>query len=258
MTGGAGTGVGTLAWSGTAATGVGRSTGGGAGSGRDRSGSANSSVLNLSTITSPLACTGARSPRAPALDPPGAGARGWGSAGAVPNRVHGRSGGSGDRWDSPGTVADGCTRGPPGGVVTAGRSPGGDGPGQRSSCRRASSWRRPGRSRRGPPAPASRWARAWGRRRCRGGWRRRGYSSCIGSPGRTLPPSGPRGRGRRGVPGCRAVHGCSPRSPASIRAWNSGAESASTALSTATRRARSLGRRAGRSVASWERRKKFR
>ena len=125
--------------------------------------------------------------------------------------------------------------------VTAGRSPGGDGPGRRSSYRRASSWRRPGRSRRGPPAPANRSARAWGRRRCRGGWRRRGYSSCIGSPGRTLPPSDPRGRGRCGAPGCGAVHGCSPRSPASIRAWNSGAESASTALSTARRRAFSSG-----------------
>ena len=203
--------------------------------------------------------------RAPASTPPRAGARspraaarGRGPAGAVPNQVHGRSGGSGDRWDSPGTVPDGCTRGPPGGVVTAGRSPGGDGPGRRSSCRRASSWRRPGRSRRGPPAPANRWARAWGRRRCRGGWRRRGYSSCIGSPGRTLPPSDPRGRGRCWVPGCGEVHGCSPRSPASIRAWNSGAESASTALSSARRRAGLLRRRAGRSVASWERRKKFR
>src|SRR5208337_1194907 len=80
-------------------------------------------------------------------------------------------------------------------VVTAGRSPGGDGPGRRSSCRRASSWRRPGRSRKGPPAPANRSARAWGRRRCRGGWRRRGYSSCIGSPGAHSPPvrsAGPR------------------------------------------------------------------
>ena len=70
ITGGAGTGAGTLAWSGTAATGVGRSTGGGAGSGRDRSGSANSSVLNLSTITSPSACAGARSPRARRSIPP--------------------------------------------------------------------------------------------------------------------------------------------------------------------------------------------
>ena len=120
--------------------------------------------------------------RAPALDPPArrrsippcAGARRRGPAGAVPNQVHGRSGESDDRWNSPGTVPDGCSQGPPGGVVTAGRSPGGDGPGQRSSYRRASSWRRPGRSRRGPPAPANRSARAWGRRQCRGGWRRRG------------------------------------------------------------------------------------
>ena len=65
ITGGAGAGAGTLAWSGTAAGGVGRSTGGGAGSGRDRSGSANSSVLNPSTITSPSACA--------ALDPPARG-----------------------------------------------------------------------------------------------------------------------------------------------------------------------------------------
>ena len=98
---------------------------------------------------------------------------------------------------------------------------------------------RPGRSRRGPPAPANRWAKAWGRRRCRGGWRRRGYSSCIGSPGRTLPPSGPRGRGRCGAPGCRAVHGCSPCSPARSRAWNVGA--ARTVRNLATRRARSSG-----------------
>ena len=101
--------------------------------------------------------------RAPALDPPArrcsippcAGAWGRGPAGAVPNRVHGRLDGSGDRWDFPGTVADGCTRGPPGSVVTAGRSPGGNGPGQRLSCRRASSWYQLWRSRREPPPPAS-------------------------------------------------------------------------------------------------------
>ena len=168
----------------------------GAGSGRDRSGSANSSVLNLSTITSPLACAVCSTPpRAGAYNLPACAARrGRGPAGAVPNRVHGRSGGSGDRWDSPGTVADGCSRGPPGGAVTAERSPGGDGPGRRSSCRRASSWRRPGRSRKGPPAPANRSARAWGRRRCRGGWRQRGSRLVLGPPAR-FPPvrsAGPR------------------------------------------------------------------
>ena len=222
-------------------TGWGRSTGGGAGSGRDRSGSANSSVLNLSTITSPSACAGASTPpcrRFIAL-PRG----GRGPAGAVPNQVHDRSGGSGDRWDSPRTVADGCSRGPPGGAVTAGlASRGGDGPGQRSSYRRASSWRRPGRSRRGPPAPANRWARAWGRRRRRGGWRRRGYSSWIGSPGvhsRPVRSAGPQPVWSTGLSG--SSRSCSPRSPASIRAWNSGAESASTALSTARRRAFSSG-----------------
>ena len=228
-----------MAWSGTAAGGVGRSTGGGAGSSRDRSGSANSSVLNPSTITSLR--------RAPAIAPPPAASspvrrrRGRGPAGAVPNQAHGRSGRSGDRWDSPGTVADECSRGPPGGVVTAGRSPGGDGHGRRSSYRRASSWRRPGRSRRGPPAPANRWARAWGRRRCRGGWRRRGDSSCIGSPGSHFPPvrsAGSRPAWSTGLSGSSRLLPCSP---ASIRAWNSGAESASTALSTARRRAFSSG-----------------
>src|SRR5271166_1995260 len=63
----------------------------------------------------------------------------------------------------------------------------------------------------------------------------------LGPPGRTLPPSGPRVRGRRRVPSCGEVHGCFPRSPASIRAWNSGAESARAVRNSATRRARSSG-----------------
>src|SRR5262249_27266504 len=49
--------------------------------------------------------------------------------------------------------------------------------------------------------------------------------------GRTGCRPGPRSGGRRGASGCREVHGSSPRSPASIRAWNAGAESASTAFS---------------------------
>ena len=241
ITGGAGAGAGTLAWSGTAAGGVGRSTGGGAGSGRDRSGSANSSVLNLSTITSPSACAGARPPRAPALDPPVRSARGRGPAGAVPNQVHGRSGGSGDRWDSPGTVPDGCTRGPPGGVVTAGRSPGGDGPGRRSSYRRASSWRRPGRSRRGPPAPANRCGESLGSAAMSWGMAAKGILVLYWVPRGALSPrpirgaaagvehrvvgqftaappvprrrSGPgtRGRNRRARPSARRGGGPSPR-----------------------------------------------
>ena len=70
ITGGAGVGAATLAWIGTVAVGVGRSTGGGAGSGRDRSGSANSSVLTPSTITSPSACAVSTPPCA-GLHPPG-------------------------------------------------------------------------------------------------------------------------------------------------------------------------------------------
>src|SRR5208337_3194699 len=61
----------------------------------------------------------------------------------------------------------------------------------------------------------------------------------LGPPGRTFPPSGPRVRGRRGAPGCRAVHGCFPCSPARSRAWNAGA--ARIVRNLATRRARSSG-----------------
>ena len=123
--------------------------------------------------------------------------------------------------------------------MIAGRCPGGNGPDQRSSCRRASSWYRLWRSRRGPPPPARRWARAWGRRRCREGWQRRGCSFWIGSSAAHLPPSGPRDRGRHGVSGCREAHGCSPCSAARSRAWNAGA--ARTARNWTTRRARSSG-----------------
>jgi hypothetical protein len=58
---------------------------------------------------------------------------------------------------------------------------------------------------------------------------------------RTLPPSGPRVRGRRGETGCGAVHGRAPRSPARIRAWNIGAASARAVRNSARRRARSSG-----------------
>ncbi len=68
---------------------------------------------------------------------------------------------------------------------------------------------------------------------------RLGLGSRIWGWGRTLPPSGPRCRGRRGASGCRAVHGRSPRSPARSRAWNVGAER--TARSSATCRSRSSG-----------------
>src|SRR5512135_3160981 len=61
----------------------------------------------------------------------------------------------------------------------------------------------------------------------------------LGPAGRTFPPSGPRDRGRRGAPGCKAVHGCSPCSPARSRAWNAGA--ARIVRNWATRRARSSG-----------------
>ena len=86
ITGGSGAGTATLAWSGTAVVGVGRSTGGGAGSGRDRSGSANSSVLTPSTITSPSACAGARPPRARRSIPPCAARGDGGLLGPFPIR----------------------------------------------------------------------------------------------------------------------------------------------------------------------------
>src|SRR5512135_968571 len=63
----------------------------------------------------------------------------------------------------------------------------------------------------------------------------------LGPPGRILPPSGPRVRGRRGETGCGAVHGRSPRSPASIRAWNAEAAPVRAVRSSARRRARSSG-----------------
>ena len=68
--------------------------------------SANSSVLNPSTITSLFGVHRFEAGLpAPVLDASVHRSWGRGPAGAVPNQVHGRSARSGDRWDSPGTVA---------------------------------------------------------------------------------------------------------------------------------------------------------
>src|SRR5512140_2238016 len=63
----------------------------------------------------------------------------------------------------------------------------------------------------------------------------------MGPPWRTLPPSGPRVRGRHRVTEGGGVHGRSPCSPARNRSWNVGAALARVVRSSARRRARSSG-----------------
>src|SRR5512135_1658333 len=63
----------------------------------------------------------------------------------------------------------------------------------------------------------------------------------LGPPWRTLPPSGPRVRGRHRIPEGGGVHGRSPCSPARIWAWNVGAAPTRAVRSASLRCALSAG-----------------